>query len=296
MLFTGLPGIGKKQFARFVVESLLCLNSSEETGWCGECDSCRQLMAGSHPEFHAVEPEGASMSIKVDSVRELVNWLQLSAPPGRYRAALLDTADSMNRNAANSLLKTLEEPGERAILVLSASSVGKLPATIRSRCQTTVLRISDPDAARAWLREEKISSDSLLSDLARVGPYEIQAQHTEERLTADKQMRKAWTDLLLMRASVGKIVDSLSDYSTAQCLTRFSTFTMGAAKMHMDGQLGVDPASEEVISAVYERLNIEQWFTVYDRLQTLHRSDSASFKTQTVLEGLFADIRLMTQG
>ncbi len=296
LLFTGMPGLGKRQFVRFVVESLLCQNMNEHTGACGACDSCAQLTAGAHADFSQVIPEGASQNIKVDTVRELVGWLQLSAPPGRYRAALIDTADAMNRNAANSLLKTLEEPGERAVLILAAGQPGSLPATIRSRCQTTMLSIADRNAAVEWLVAEGVSHAEQQLEHARVGPLGVLEQQTDDWQAAEQSLQKAWRDLLLMRASIGKIVESLSALPARRCLANFAQWSLMANKRHLSVPVGADPATLELISEVHSCLSSEQWFTFYDRIQQLYRSDSASFKTQAVLEGLFADIRLSTQG
>jgi len=296
LLFTGMSGLGKRQFVRFVAESLLCFDCHPKTGACGKCNSCAQLTAGAHPELSVLNPEGASMNIKVDSVRQLVAWLQLSAPPGRYRAALIDTADAMNRNAANSLLKTLEEPGERAVLILAADQPGSLPATIRSRCQSTTLRIRDIPAALAWLTAEGVSDAEQQLEHSRVGPLGLLAQQSSDWQSAEQLLQIAWRDLFLMRASIGKIVDSLSDLPARRCLANFSRWALMANKQHLNVPVGADPAITELVSEVHDCLNSEQWFTFYDRMQQLHRSDSASFKSQAVLEGLFADIRLMTQG
>ena len=296
LLFTGVPGLGKKQFVRFVAESLLCRDCSPTTGACGVCTSCTQLTAGAHPEFWTLLPEGASMNIKVDSVRDLVNWLQLSAPPGQYRAALIDQADAMNRNAANSLLKTLEEPGERAVLILSADRPGSLPATIRSRCQCTVLTLRDHTAAEQWLTEQAVSDARERLAHARVGPMALLEQSTDAWLESELRLQKAWADLFLMRASIGKIVDSLSDLPVRRSLGQFSHWAMLASKKRLNLSIGADHATSELISEVQSALDSEQWFSLYDRIQQLYRSDSASFKSQTVLEGLFADIRMMTQG
>jgi len=296
MLFTGMPGIGKKQFVRFVQESLLCRNTSPDTGACGQCDACAQLVAMAHPERFDLQPGGKSMTISVDSVRELVSWLQLSAPAGQYRTALIDQADTMNRNAANSLLKTLEEPGARVVLLLAADQAGVLPATIRSRCQQTVLNLADKQAAINWLEAEGVSDAAALVDTVRAGPIAILDQQSEEWRAEQNRLQKAWSDLLLMRASVGKIVDSLNDLPATRCLDNFSRFAMLASKVRLAAPIGVDHATSKLISEVHETLDSEQWFSLYDRMQSLNRSMSASFKTQTVLEGLFADIRLMTQG
>ena len=295
LLFTGMPGLGKKQFARFVAESLLCRNSNASRGACGACESCAQLTAGAHPELMVLSPEGAAMNIKVDSVRELVGWLQLSAPPGRYRTALIDSSDAMNRNAANSLLKTLEEPGERAVLLLATSRPGTLPATVRSRCQTTHLTVRDRKSAVDWLVEQGVNNAEQQLKYARVGPMAIIEQNLPTWQASEQLLQQAWRDLFLMRASVGKIVDSLSDLSVARCLNNFSSWALLANKTLLDVPIGADPATVELISDVHKGLDSEQWFTLYDRMQSLYRSDSASFKTPTVLEGLFADIRLMTQ-
>jgi len=295
VLFAGVEGLGKKQFVRFLAESLLCRDCSPTTGACGQCDSCAQLTAGAHPEFKELITEGASKNIKVDSVRELVTWLQLSAPPKQYRAALIDSADSMNRNAANSLLKTLEEPGERAVLILAADRPGALPATIRSRCQTTVLHLRDRSSALDWLIEQGVDNAEEQLAFARVGPLALLEQSSDEWRESEQRLQTAWRDLFLMRASIGKIVDSLSDLPVRRSLTQFSHWAMLASKKRLNLPVGVDHATSELISEVQAGLDSEQWFSLYDRIQLLYRSDSASFKSQAVLEGLFADIRLMTQ-
>lgn len=296
LLFTGIQGLGKKQFVRFVVESLLCRDCSPTKGACGVCESCSQLTAGAHPEFSALHPEGKSLEVKVDAVRELVNWLQISAPPNQYRAALIDHADAMNRNAANSLLKTLEEPGERAVLILCADKPGTLPATIRSRCQATVLTLQDKDAAAAWLAENNVADAAEKLSYARVGPYALLEQSTEAWLEAEKRLQSAWLNLFLMRASIGKIVDSVSDLPVKRCLGNFSYWAMLASKHHQNLPVGADHATSELIAEVQSQLDSEQWFALYDRIQYLYRSDSASFKAQAVLEGLFAATRTMTKG
>jgi len=236
------------------------------------------------------------MGIKVDAVRELVGWLQLSAPPMRYRVALLDQADRMNRNAANSLLKTLEEPGERVVLILAAENASVLPATVRSRCQCTVMQLRDTQAAQDWLLEQGVSDAKEQLLHSRVGPMALLEHNSDAWRESEQRLQKAWTDLFLMRASIGKIVDSLTDLPVRFSLSHFSHWAMLASKMRLNLAVGADPATSRLISEVHDGLDSEQWFSLYDRIQQLYRSDSASFKSQAVLEGLFADIRLMTQG
>lgn len=294
ILLGGINGIGKRAFSQWLAESLLCRNRGD-AGACGQCDSCLQLLAGSHPDFRKLLPEGANAAIKVDPVRELVEWLQLTASQGSYRVAVLEQADSMNRNAANSLLKTLEEPSDHAVIILSATRTGALPATIRSRCQTINLKMHDKAAALAWLSSSVDDPETALLE-AGGGPFAAVAMHNEEYLAARELLLKAWHDLFLHKGSIGRISDSLADLDTTLCLATFSRWTLLAAKQSVNLTVAANPAVVKVISETRDRLSNEQWFTLHERLLQLHRSDSASFKTQAVLEGILADTRIMTNG
>ena len=234
------------------------------------------------------------MTIRIDAVRELVDWLQLTAQGSGYRAALLLGADTMNRNAANALLKTLEEPGERGLLVLVADRVAALPATVRSRCQTLVLGVAPGDRAVAldWL-DGKVADPTAALDRARGRPFAALDAFDETREKETALLLTAWQDLLLHRGSVGRIVDSLADLDTKPCLEAFSHWTALALRHRSGLPVGADRAVEEAVSAVAPRLETVQWFTLHDMLTRLHRADGASFRTRPVLEGLLADTRLM---
>lgn len=294
ILLSGIAGIGKRAFSQWLAESLLCRNRGD-TGACGRCDSCRQLQSGAHPDFRRLLPEGANAAIKVDPIRALVEWMQLTASQGSYRIAVLEQADTMNRNAANSLLKTLEEPSDHAVIILSATRTGALPATIRSRCQTIHLKMHDRPAALVWLAQSIHDPESALLE-AGGGPYAAIARQDPDYLAARELLLKAWRDLFLHKGSVGRISDSLADLDTSLCLALFSRWTLLAAKQRANLSLAADPVVEQVISETRDCLSLEQWFTLHERLLQLHRTDSASFKTQAVLEGMFADTRIMTNG
>jgi len=121
---------------------------------CGKCSSCAQLSAGSSGEFRYLQPAGKSHTIRIDPVRELVDWLQFSASAGRYRIALIVGADTMNRAAANALLKTLEEPAANSVCLLVSDKPAQLPATLISRCQRLPLAAENPDVAIEWLSSQ----------------------------------------------------------------------------------------------------------------------------------------------
>lgn len=149
LILTGTPGIGKRQFAQALIESLLC-QAPQEGMACGACSACHWVVATSHPDLKLVEPEQGSKQLKVDQVRELIGFFVKTGQFGR-RIGLLAPADTLNRSAQNALLKTLEEPGANALLLLLTDQPSRLLPTVRSRCQ--VLALPTPPAAEAldWL-------------------------------------------------------------------------------------------------------------------------------------------------
>ena len=324
LLVAGESGIGKRAFARWLAEALLCLERGAD-GACGVCRACRQLVADAHPDFLVLAPDGPSETIRVDAVRELVEWLQLTARGGGYRTALLLGADTLNRNAANALLKTLEEPGEQGLAILVADRAAALPATVRSRCQTLSLRVGERRIALEWLAARVDDPERALAR-ARGRPFAALEALGETREREEALLLAAWTDLFLHRASVGRIVDSIAELPTARCLAAFSHWTALALRLRSglgagvsggadtdtagtaasgatadgvaaDGADGADRAVTEAITAVAPLLETENWFAIHDAIARLHRADGASFRTRTVLEGLLADIRLtITRG
>jgi len=296
LLMRGVAGVGKRAFTRWFAQCVLCRDPGE-AGACGACPSCRQLLAGAHPDYRELLPDGAG--IKVDAVRELLGWQQMSVPAGRWRVALLDGADTLNRNAANALLKTLEEPADGALLLLIADRPARLPATVRSRCQDVSLTVESHEAARDWLVERIGAADdgagqaeALLSRSGQAPLVALALAAPEARERAET-LHKAWLDLFLHRGSVGRIGDTLSGLPARDCLATFSRLAALALRRRAGLADGPDPAEQAIVSQVFDRLDDAHWFTLRDRVQRLHRIDGPSFKAQAVLEGLLADIRLM---
>lgn len=137
-LFTGPEGVGKATLAREMATALLCRRAEAEGAGCGECPSCLQMAAGSHPDFLLIEPEG--QGIRIDSIRRMRQDLGFSPLAGALRVVLLKDVQTMRREAANSLLKILEEPPPGNLLLLTADDEALLLPTIRSRCQAIALQ------------------------------------------------------------------------------------------------------------------------------------------------------------
>ncbi|NBB93290.1 MAG: DNA polymerase III subunit delta' [Gammaproteobacteria bacterium] len=149
-LIHGPAGIGKQELGDWLARLLLC-REPVEAGACGDCQSCQLVASGAHPDLFVIDVLEDKQGIAVDQVRGLIEGLQLTASMGKNRVGLMPRADAMNRNAANALLKTLEEPPPGAWLILLSEQPARLPATIRSRCQQLALRVPEREPAESWL-------------------------------------------------------------------------------------------------------------------------------------------------
>jgi DNA polymerase III subunit delta' len=160
LLVQGRQGIGKLAFARALAQALLCENPKAEGVSCGLCPACHWFAAGTHPDFRQIEPQGmtehpegeegaekkASLQISVDEVRQLADFINISSHRNGLKVILLHPAEAMNPNAANALLKNLEEPPARTCFLL---------VTHRPICcwrQSGVAAVSWPCLARARIQ------------------------------------------------------------------------------------------------------------------------------------------------
>ncbi|WP_017941554.1 MULTISPECIES: DNA polymerase III subunit delta' [unclassified Thioalkalivibrio] len=198
LLVHGATGVGKALLTRALVQALLCQRATGTEAACGECNACRSLAGGVHPEVLTLEPEEAGKEILIAAAREAIEFLGLSGS-GKLRSVLIRPADSLNTNAANAMLKTLEEPPPGAMLILEAAQPARLPATIRSRCQMVEIPTPDYTEATAWLRgfadDASSVEEAYAASLGR--PLAAREILTDaERMGRWEQDREALTTLL----------------------------------------------------------------------------------------------------
>jgi len=153
LLLQGLAGLGKHAFAMRLARSLLCMAPDDQGDACGKCKSCALLQAGSHPDIAMVSIPGDSKVIPVDQIRNLIDFMSLKPHTAAHKVAVLWPAHAMNVNAANSLLKVLEEPPAGSYLLLVSDHAGRIPATVRSRCTRLTFRVPARDTALNWLEQ-----------------------------------------------------------------------------------------------------------------------------------------------
>lgn len=175
MLLAGGEGVGKRRLANRLVHALLCEAPDEQGEACGHCAACGWLSAGTHPDLLVLEPDEAGKAIKVDQVRALSAGLAITSHGGRYKVAIVRPADAMNMNAANSLLKTLEEPTANTLLILASAAPGRLLPTVRSRCQQVQVPTPTPAQAIDWLAAHGVEGETATRSLLLAGGAPLRA-------------------------------------------------------------------------------------------------------------------------
>jgi DNA polymerase-3 subunit delta' len=149
LLIHEAPGAGGDWLAEWAARLVLCESHGERP--CGLCRACRRVSARAHPDLSWIAPQEDSRQLRIEQVRELTQELALTSHGGGYKVGVLTPADALNRFAANALLKTLEEPSARTLLILVATSPSRLPPTVLSRCQRLSVRAPTRAEALAWL-------------------------------------------------------------------------------------------------------------------------------------------------
>ena len=181
LLLQGRPGLGKHAFAVQLAQALLCEQARDGVA-CGQCHTCHLFTAGTHPDLSSVGLVDDAKSITVDQIRALGDFLSLRPHTATHKVVVISPAEAMNINAANSLLKLLEEPPLGSMLLLVTSHPARLPATIRSRCARLLFRLPAPAVGQAWLqaRPETRNEPALLLDLAGGAPLMAETLAREE--------------------------------------------------------------------------------------------------------------------
>jgi DNA polymerase-3 subunit delta' len=179
LLLAGPPGIGKRRFAHALGAGLLCQQPREGVA-CAVCRTCQLMAAGTHPDWLWLAPEEAGKAIKIDQVRRVVDAMGQTAQQGGMKLLVIAPAEAMNRNAANALLKTLEEPAGSALIVLVADAPAQLLPTIRSRCQQLPFPLPPLETVRQWLFTFAHEADAVTAALTEAGGRPLMARELLE--------------------------------------------------------------------------------------------------------------------
>ncbi len=289
LLLSGPQGLGKAAFSRRLSDALVCTSPLPSGDACGGCTGCRQSRAGSHPDQHFVSPEERGKQIKIDAIRSLTSKSVLAAQQDSYRVFVVEPAEAMNRAAANALLKTLEEPVSRTVLILVSSHPHRLPATIRSRCQVQQFRIPQSEEVRGWLTTEtgEEQSDALLA-ISGGAPLRALMARDEDWIGEDKRLIGELAALKARKTNPLQVVEewekrplhSLVD-GLKRCLSDLVKLAVGLGHHSI-----YHAESYEELQSLGQGIDLQSLYRFNDELLELDRVSANNLNVQMMLEHL----------
>ena len=237
LMIEGPEGTGKTALARAMIARLLC--REEQIYACGHCRSCNLLTGKAHPDFFDLQPEEDSKVIKVDQVRALIGKLVLTTFISERKVAFIHPAEAMNIAAANALLKSLEEPSGDTVLILVSDNPGRLPVTIRSRCQSISVNQPDPQSVVDWLEKDTGNTrEKIAAALQAAGNSPLRAKYYLDSpdLEAFRKVRAGLARLLAGPGSVSLVCHEMSSLNPADLWRWLSNCTGEVIKSTMLGE------------------------------------------------------------
>ena len=247
MLLYGNQGLGKADFAITLANAVLCQQPTADHQACGLCKACQLLSSNTHPDLYYLKPVAPATSksknpvrsIRIDEIRVLCEKLNQTSQYGGFRVAILDQAELLTLSAANSLLKTLEEPGAKVLILLVTSRTHRLPVTIRSRCQ--LLRFTIPDASQSlhWLKHNQqpaLSDSQLQQSLKYASGSPLAALDYLQQAEHQEVLAQAMTASVSGKNSLDYAV-KLAKFSKLRTLEGMMSWATDVAKLkstHMD--------------------------------------------------------------
>jgi len=245
LMLSGTAGTGKKQFSAEFASLVLCDQVFNQVGVqgsltsCGECKNCKLVLAEAHPDIREytfeLNPKGVKSSvITIDQIRSLNEFVAKSSQQGGYKIAIIHPAEAMNVNAANALLKSLEEPSQKTLIILVVDQPGRMLPTIRSRCQVIEFHMPDHNQSMSWLKQALSDNPSLedLLELAGGSPIKAEGLAQTDAISQKQTMITELAQVLKREASAVSVaskwqkhdIQTVLDWnlSWVQQLIRFS--------------------------------------------------------------------------
>jgi DNA polymerase-3 subunit delta' len=297
LLLVGPAQLGKLEVATALAQRLLCTTPNADNLACGRCRSCQLFAAETHGDFKRVsfEPnekgDKLRTEISVDQIRRLGQWFSLTPQMGGAQVALIEPADALNIASANALLKTLEEPAPNRFLLIVTSKPGRLPATIRSRCQRLEFRLPARDVALEWLRSKGNPEDSAAPalDAALGHPGLADDWLSNGGLALRKAVRSDLNAVGSGQASPVELAQRWLADDQAELRLRFSAdLALEAAA----SQLGASTAARDGLKTPRDFSRLSDWFDTVNRTREQLR---APLRHDLILAGLLQQWRSMFQ-
>lgn len=293
-LFSGLPGCGKQAVAQLVAMRLFCSDVTADGYPCGVCAECQRILAGDNPDVVMVQPEG--QRIKIDQVRYIKDEFSKSAVEGASKVFIIEGAETLTSNAANGLLKFIEEPvANRTIFLLTTNKSMMLP-TILSRTQIVEFPALSATAFSETLRQAGISENQipLLSDLTNsmavsemlmTDDWLVKCQHEVSRWYT--QLAKN-DDMAFVTVSTGLMPlagDRDHQATLLDVIILIWQLTLNR-KFITTEESGCFPEADAMITKLAQQLSRRQLLTIVTATLTTKKSLAGNMAIQSILESL----------
>ena len=278
VLLAGPVGVGKRAAARWIARTYLGLDA-------GPLPRHPEAVPG-HADLRWIQPPEDKEAIGIAQVRELVDGLNLTSYEGGGKVAVIEPANAMTVNAANSLLKTLEEPPGDALLILVADRVGKLPSTVFSRCERIDFAPPGEDAALAWL-DRLQPGTAWVEALRAAGGAPLAAIEALQTLETSASMAR---DLNALGRGAGSAVEVAARWAGLGAAAVLNWLAQQVKLAVIAGAAGRERAAGLAIDeSVLRRMDSRNLFCYLDIINRLRGQPAGSYNVQLTLEGLLID-------
>ena len=298
LLLSGRTGLGKKRLIRAYAKRLLC-EADPGTGFaCHRCQSCLLFEAGNHPDYYYLQPAETSQQILIDQIRQLNQDLKLQPQYEQFRVVVICLAEQLNVSAANSFLKTLEEPGQRTVFLLISNSPSLLMPTIQTRCQHIRLPAPSIETVSRWLSEtqntENAQTLACFSGAAPLYAVElISSQKYEHRLT----VLRMFIETQFKDSRALGLTETWVKYSPEFVVYILITGTLDMIRLAMHPEIQENalyhPDQKRQLSQTAALLQVKSLFDFLDQIYRAKRLLSTQVNMQLVFENCFIQWRLM---
>jgi len=292
-ILLSLPGeCDESGFLWHLSMSLLCTDSHDSQP-CGECTSCHLMLANTYPDFKLVAlqyddgKKKLNKNIKIEQIRDLIHEVYLTRSYDNLKIAVIYPADKMSIAGANSLLKTLEEPAENALIIVATHKAGKIPVTIRSRCQQWTLRLPSSEQASQWLVERGFESDKIAQylELADGDPLLALRLHEIEYVELVSNFKQQFSQYLKNQIDVVK----LSQFLTANDISLVRRLVIMVVKAYCYQYSGLQDSDKTGSSP--RKLSAQAMFDLMTQIERQLMIEDNNLDLQLQLEDVLISIK-----
>jgi DNA polymerase III subunit delta' len=287
LLIHEAPGAGGDWLAKWAASLVLCQNVAQAP--CGSCRGCHSVATRQHPDLVVLQPIEESKQIRIEQIRELSDELALTSHQGSYKVAVITPADTLNRFAANALLKTLEEPQPRTLLVLVVTQPSRLPPTVLSRCQR--LKVPAPTRAQAlaWLNQAGGARPwAGALDALGEAPLSVVATDPEEVAAAGSDTQRTLEALAQGSADPVATAERWARADLPLRLRCFENWLTERIRRHeREGAFMTEVRAGPYLSGGRPVLNIRELFRLIDEVRELRATLDVPLNRGVALEVLF---------